>query len=201
MNDVNAHAESLAEVPPLSLYMLVADADAAKSAQQSVLGCASDAELRCRVRNADSVAPGDDARVHRAAGHWRVLLTMAVSAERRASLNTRALKAWWTRKARGRAQRYAMGLRLAHELGLPVSVRDDVRASLSLPPPPQHGAPSISTNVFDGVDFGRRRSGGASRARAAAPTTRKRAAESTTTDKSAEDTTTNTRVKKSLLAW
>jgi len=187
--DTAAHLNTLPRHPEaprtLHLYMMVCDA------ATSQLGCSSDVSLRCDLYNARECAPSDDARTHRWAGRWRVLLSFPVT---RRELDARALARHWSRKSRVLARRYEYGLRMARELGLEARVVDGVREGLMLSSPGLAPAGATQTTVFDGVDFAR----GARKPRAAS---RKRKVVETQCDAVVPLPPPSESLKKSLQQW
>ena len=134
-------------MPLLHMY-LVAHTAERRLSPGSLLGCVRDVPRRLAVFNAPAgselavaaVAAGDDARIQRAAPHWRVLLTIAAPRRR---IDARALvRHFWARAARTTRARLELGIRLACVLGLDYALHTDAivavlgRAFAPPPPPP-----------------------------------------------------------------
>ena len=138
---------------------LIAHATPPRTSVSSLLGCVRDVPRRLAVYNAPvgselaaaAAAAGDDARIQRAAPHWRVLLTITADAP---GLDARALvRLLWARAARTTRARFELGIRLARALALQYTVHEQaVRDILSLSPPPPPPATTTTTLVVCETD-------------------------------------------------
>lgn len=112
----------MASTTPLYLYMATNRKEGTQAATR--IGCASDPMERLRIFNSKTPIPGSDRRARQAAGHWRLLLLIAIPP--RSRLSGAALKESWKRCARKIHKRFEYGIEsIARHHGLPFFIDVD----------------------------------------------------------------------------
>jgi hypothetical protein len=114
MSDGDVVSEDLPRRQTLFLYMVTNRKEGVQSVTR--IGCVSDPIKRLAIFNSPTPTPGSDRRARQAAGHWNLLLVIAVPPE----LSGTALKEEWRKSTRKIHKRFEYGIVcIARHHGLP----------------------------------------------------------------------------------